>query len=564
MRDGFPFLIRLGLRPDADAKDIRRAYARELKKIDQAADPAGFQELREAYEVALQWHAHQQFVQQQANEPQAEAAPVNTAGMLDAEAGAAPGAIDDSAHDIPSGAMPAEEPHSHEQPQPEADDPYQLADQAFQKFASSMRMLVQRNDARHQSLWKTVLQRSLDDDRLLNLTARTIFEARIVHLLASGWHAGHETLFVVACEVFEWERDNRRIQQFGEAGAMVNRAIDEWKLFESMTPHAIGTFKQVLQYVRATPQPEAVAGRNDLMLFHQMASRFYTWLAVILDRAVLDNWCKAAQEEAQRPGAAPAQQMLAKQEAEPAPAKSAGWSGSTVWPLLVVLFFALRACFNMVNEPKGFYPPAQKYERPGPSSAVPRNKPAPAAPDQAPSQERIDEIRSRIDYKWPPNTPEGEYVAIYDVFIDADGTVLGMNKISSSGNKGYDAAVEKAIKETRAFPKGTKTRFTLSYGMKFSKPAPPKGNPPTQEQLRAVQDEVFYVPGSTIGPGEIKVRYEVELDDQGKVVNLKKLKASRDPAYDEVVAEALKNTKAFPPDTRRKFFVEYSRTLGRR
>ncbi len=547
MRDSFPFLIRLGLRPDADARDIRRAYARELKKIDQAADPAGFQELREAYEIALQWQAHKQFEEQQV------AAQADQPPGFAPEPPSGPASAPDAAGD-PAPAASA--------PQPEADDPYFLADQAFQKFAASMAMLVERNDARRQSLWKAVLQRSLDDDRLLNLTARTIFEARIAHLLASGWQPGHDTLFVAATEVFDWERDSRRILQFGEAGAMVNRAITEWKLYESMTPHAIGTFKQLLQYVRTTPQPEGVAGRNDLMLFHEMASRFYTWLAVIIDRTTLDNWCQAAHAESQRPGAAPPQQMVTHAEPQPERKTSWDWSPRFTWPVMFILFMALRACFNMMNEPKGFYPPAEKFQPPGPASAAPPSAPAPnTEPDVPPTQERIDDIRSRIDFKWPANTPVGEYVVSYDVFIDADGAVLGMNKLSSSGNKGYDAAVEKAIKESKPFPKGTKTRFTLNYGMRFNKPAPPEGNPPTKAQLRAVQDLIFYVPGANIGPGELLVRYEVELNDQGKVVKLKKLQASRDPAYDEVVADALRNTDAFTPETRRKFSVDYYRRL---
>ena len=557
MRDTFPFLIRLGLQGDADAKDIRRAYARELKKIDQSADPAGFQELREAYEVALQWQAHRQF----AGEP-----PEADTATSDAELPPAP--VHEPAEEIPlrqqavsTEAVPTEAVAARRAP----DDPYQLAAAAFEKFTASTDMLVKRNDARHQSIWKTVLQRSLDSDDLLNLSARSIFEAHIAHLLASGWKPGHETLFVVASDVFEWTRDSRRLAQFGEAGAMLNRAIDEWKLYETLSPHAIGTFKQLIQQVRATPNAAGVAGRSDLLLFQQLAGRFYTWLAVIIDRDTLDSWSGAAHAEAQRPGAAPAQQLTTGNLQDAQPEKSSPWSfqgSNLIW--IFIVFAALRGCFSMLNEkPKGFYPPATSLSQPALQQPAPeRPRRQKVEPEKPLSQERIDEIRSRISYQWPADLVVGEYIAVYDVFIDADGGILGMNKVSSSGVNGYDAAVAKAIRESKPFPPGTKTRFTLRYGVTVGKPAASKGKPPTQEQLRAVQDEIFYVPGSVIKSGELRVSYEVELNAQGKVIKLKKLKGSRDPMYDEVVADALKATQAFPPGTQRKFSVEYYRNLG--
>ncbi|WP_374581048.1 TonB C-terminal domain-containing protein [Pseudoduganella sp.] len=530
MRDSFPFLTRLGLRPDADAKDIRRAYARELKKVDQEADPTGFQELREAYEIALNWHAHTLH----------EAAQAATASPL-ADAPAAD-------------ATPDAEPEPPAAPEPLPDDPYHLSDQVFQKFTSGVALLAERQEVR-QPLWKSVLQQSLDDERLLNLTARTIFEARIAHELASGWKPGHETLFVVANDAFEWERDRRRILQFGEAGAMVNRAIDEWKLFESLPPESVTTFTQLINYVRATPEPQGKAGRNDLLMFHQMASNVYTWLAIIIERQTLENWGNAAQEEAQRPEPEPAASMEPMRVA-PEPADKSGWAKpATLWPLFFILFLLLRACFNMVEDDNR----ARRHDQ---QSSQLKQLPAPANADQPPARQQVDEIRSRIAYVWPASTPVGNYVVEYEVFIDAKGKVLGMNLLRGSGNRDYDAAVKTAISEAPPFPRGTSTVFRLSYGTELNK-AETKGKRATKEQLQAVQDEIFYVPGATIEDGELKVRYDLKLDDNGRVIALKKLKASRDPLFDEVVADALKATHAFPPSTLRNFSVEYSRNVHR-
>lgn len=51
------FLTLLGLDAHADLAAVRRAYAKQLKQIDQEREPAAFTRLREAYEAAQAWLA---------------------------------------------------------------------------------------------------------------------------------------------------------------------------------------------------------------------------------------------------------------------------------------------------------------------------------------------------------------------------------------------------------------------------------------------------------------------------------------------------------------------------
>ena len=63
----------LGLSPDADERSIKRAYAQCLRNTRPDEDPAGFQRLREAYELALRLCSHRsEAVRPLAEERQAE------------------------------------------------------------------------------------------------------------------------------------------------------------------------------------------------------------------------------------------------------------------------------------------------------------------------------------------------------------------------------------------------------------------------------------------------------------------------------------------------------------
>lgn len=151
---------RLGLLPGADTRDIRRAYARELKQIDPAIDAAAFQALRGAYETALQF-AQRQDEGGAAGTAQISAAPTSPQ-VLNAT--------------VPPVEM-------FQQPAPD-----QQADAIVDDFCKALAGLtVQRGGASNASC-QQALRAALADERLSGIEARQIFELRVAGMLAQGWH----------------------------------------------------------------------------------------------------------------------------------------------------------------------------------------------------------------------------------------------------------------------------------------------------------------------------------------------------------------------------------------
>jgi hypothetical protein len=184
-----PFLARLGLDEHAGAADIRRAYARELKLIDQERDAAGFQLLREAYEAAMQWG-------------KGIAAPMPLASAM-----APPPQVDRRA----------------------------LAGPVFAAFTANFVEMASSAVALDLTTCQSLLERALNDHALINMTARSHVEGCVVQLLAGGWQPGHDVLLIVASKAFGWRNDLRRLYEFGADGALLSQAIDERTMFEAQS-----------------------------------------------------------------------------------------------------------------------------------------------------------------------------------------------------------------------------------------------------------------------------------------------------------------------------------------
>jgi len=434
MRDTLPFLLRLGLDSDTDARSIRRAYARELKLIDQEQDAAGFQELRDAYDSALQWAAWRD---RQAQQAAAD-------GMPAAAAAPAPAPEPAAAPAVPNYGMPrtpvtlgaAPEPPAPVPPPLPHDDPAQLAAAVFAEFRAATAALLQQQHVQHPPQWQAALQHSLDDERLLNITARIYFEAHIAQLLAGGWQPGNEVLFVVAGKLFHWNEDRRRLQQLGRAGALIDKAIDERTIFDRLPESELMIHRAAIVLLRKSDTPSDYQLRSDMPYVEKLMAYFPVWMAMMVDLNVVQQWRERA-------------------AALPPPKKSwlpkinLGISPRMGWILFVVVLQLARMIFNHVDTPAGFTPPNA-----APYLATPEFKPLPGYLHR--------QISARIPV-FPLKLGRGEHQAEFNVILDEQGNIYQQMMYRTSDSISYDEAASKALRASQPFPPETPRKFQVTF-----------------------------------------------------------------------------------------------------
>lgn len=313
------FLLELGLRADADERAVRRAYAVQLKQIDQAAQPLQFQQLREAYEAALHW-ARQARDSQEAEAVQATPPPPSP-----------PEAVVEAAPDPAPPPAPAE---------PRADP--------VRDILVALDTKLQQAPLRSVPEATALLEHTLEDPRLLDMDARFLFEANIAHLLACGWRPGHEHLFEAALVFFDWRADSARLLRLGQAGQVVDRAIVEQDAQGQQAPDDRDAQRHYLELLHRTadPGPQALAlGLGRVM---HAAATYPTWLRLTMDISNIEAW---REREA----------TLSRGTLQSHPSAASAHSGSisasrlTVWFAIffvgVLVFALLKAAFNWKEEP---------------------------------------------------------------------------------------------------------------------------------------------------------------------------------------------------------------------
>lgn len=544
MNDVPGFLLALGLRPDADERAIRRAYATELKKIDQEAEAQAFQRLREGYEAALVWVR---------SRPPADAPAPAVREVREVR----------ESQDEPAAEIERVDPAPAQPPieTPRPASSHENAHEVFVVFANRL--------AEHPPLSiddaAMLLNVALEDSRLLDMDARFLFEANVAHVLASGWQVGHEHLFETAAETFEWRKDSARLQRLGNAGHVVDAAIVEQHAHADLPPaHRDLQLKYLdLLRKRSDPGEEAVALGLDHVL--QAAGLFPNWVRLTSKTDNIAAWRRIDAKAASstfRPSPRHTAPATAALHVPLKPSQLVAWF--VIFCVGLMMFMLLQSYLKWqggrmpVSEPLV----SQTTARP-PATVIPTSPTSPTfAPPATPPRTGVAQSDSpAAEYSVAPRPvypvlskrlgEQGK--VLVKVLPDSDGIVRGVRVAQSSGYERLDAAAVDAVKAARLIIPREKAdkidstwylapiNFVLSDDV-----TAPKRRDWGQMVAAAVKSNILL---AVEVQGNPVVEFTLDLAPNGKILNTTLLKSSGVPDWDNAALRAIRKTEYMPlPD----------------
>ncbi|MFZ6755740.1 hypothetical protein ACO0K9_00855 [Undibacterium sp. Ji50W] len=320
------FFNQHALAREADERDIKRAYAKALKKIDQENDPGGFQALRESYEHALQWlqnkslYARWEDVEDDIEDedetadaviPAQPATPVSdqaallTPVVVEQE-------IEPVAKAYPEESEPEpDHPDSKTKPWPDAEaltrirtaaqadapslpSPEAVAEAVFEQMRQQLQDTAGTAD--HASL---ALEAALNDARLIQVEARHLFECGMARYLLGGWHDGDGELFDAAVRQFDWNKDKQRLFSLDTRAFILDRALTELAVFNEKSKKIQNKQLALISKARSDEFPGVDYLEVNLPQMEQMMNLFPGWMSLVTKVRNIREWRKTYNEMTQ-------------------------------------------------------------------------------------------------------------------------------------------------------------------------------------------------------------------------------------------------------------------------
>ena len=418
MQDDEAYLHRLELQPNSSEKEVRRAYARELKKLDLEQQPQAFEALREAYEYLLS-------AAREATSSSPSASPMQSVQHRTPHA-------EPSTSDVPEAQSKT---HQHAV---FAELEAQLRDQPF---------VTQLEAAQF-------LHRCLEDPRLISLDARTAFEGDVVALLVRGWRPGHEFLFNAAVDCFDWSEMRQGLLRFGPSGRFMDAAIDEMLISEAVPLSTRVHYRRIVKALCRTERPVNTELMASLPTAEYLAEYFPHWMQIVCREDALPNW-RAWDEELSEALAQTVSANNARAEGAPTrrtPGVFERFKKTGVRFLWVVI--GSVALVFIARIAQGIYANVHAEQVVVTLLTPPSNASNPKPNDQSqPTYEQTVAREIRAHMQIPQASSfQGNKGAEYYVVLKPTGEIEAIQFVLSSGDSQWDRMSYWALKETKALP----------------------------------------------------------------------------------------------------------------
>ena len=323
-------LVKHGLDQHADERAIKRAYAKDLKQIDQAESPAQFQQLREDYEAALAWLVHRDAgiifqmdalfnsdaVPIQSNDDVVEIDPktihfdeepsqTHDAHFLHSKAEPKIVLIDEqpdltfqnnSKNDakpspfimVPDEQKSAEnEPITNDKSPPfeKIETPQQVANAIFDELLSQIRAHGEMPNKAFEAL-----QNALLDARLIQIDVQNWFELAVANYLMTGWQEGNGELLEAAITLFKWDNDKKHLLSMGQVGIAIDAALIESTYLHQQTAEEVDKQQKIIQALRKNERPSDEYLQKYSPLLKNMLANCPNWMALLVSKPRVLQW----------------------------------------------------------------------------------------------------------------------------------------------------------------------------------------------------------------------------------------------------------------------------------